>query len=245
MEQITLVAEKRDGRGKSYAKHLRDAGKVPGIVYGLHKEPVAFAVDRRDLFHVLDSAAGANVIISLQIEGVDVASDVAALVKQVQWSPVHKEPLNVDLQWISLTEAVTVHVPIVTEGHAPGVEEGGSVNQVRYEAEVACLPTSIPDYLSISIEGMEIGDTRYVSEIVVPEGVELLLDPEDAVVTIARPISEEELEVRTDELLPEGELEALELTEEEMEEEAPVEEGEEAEETESEQEQPEESEQSD
>ncbi|NLJ35846.1 MAG: 50S ribosomal protein L25 [candidate division WS1 bacterium] len=226
MEQITLAAEKRDGRGKIHAKQLRNAGKVPGVVYGLHKDPIAFAVNRRDLYHVLDSEAGANVLVALQIEGVEVDSDVAALVKQVQWSPVHKEPLNVDMQWISLTETVIVQIPVILEGEAPGVDEGGSINQIRYEIEVSCLPTNIPDQLTISIDGMEISETRFVSDIVVPDGIEMLSEPEAPVITIARPITEEELEVRTDEELAEGELEALELEEEmeELEEEALVDE---------------------
>ncbi len=239
MEQITLSAEKRSDTesGSGVAKRLRAAGKIPGVIYGLGKETIKFAVDRRHLFEVLDRSSGGNVIITLDMPGLKTEENVAALVKEVQWSPVHKQPLNVDLQWISLTEPITVSVPIVTEGEAPGVEEGGSVNQIRYEAEIECLPTNIPDHLVIDMGGMNIGDTRHASDISVPDGVVLLLEPEEGVITISRPITEQDLEVRTEEELVEGQLEELELAEgevapEEMEEEAEVEEGAQGEEVE-------------
>ncbi len=235
MEQITLVAVKKKDAGSGAAKKLRAAGKVPGVVYGLGRETLAFAVDRRRLFEVLDRATGGNVLISLELAGAETDTDIAAIIKEIQWSPVHKEPLSVDLQWISLTETIVVSVPIVVQGDAPGVEEGGSVNQLYYEAEVECLPTNIPQQLVIDITDMNIADTRHASDIAMPEGIKLLMDPDEGVVTIARPITDEDLEVRVDEELLEGELEELELEEgevapEDMEEEAEVEEGEEAEE---------------
>ncbi len=237
MEQVTLHAEKRaEGeRGTGVAKKLRAAGKVPGVVYGLGKDVLPFTVERRRLYEVLDQAGGGNVLIKLDLAGAETDPDVAALLKEIQWSPVHKEPLNVDLQWISLTDPVIVSVGLVIEGEAPGVEEGGSINQLSYDVEIECLPTDIPEQLVIDVTGMEIADTRHAGDIALPEGITLLLDPDDPVVTIARPITEEDLEVRVDEELLEGELEELaleegELTPEEMEEEAEVEEGEEGEE---------------
>jgi len=208
---------------------------VPGIVYGLGRDTLAFTVERRRLYEVLAQAGGGNVLIRLDLAGTEADPDVAALLKEIQWSPVHKEPLNVDLQWISLTDPVTVSVGLVVEGEAPGVEEGGSINQLSYDVEIECLPTDIPEYLMIDVTGMEIADTRHASDIVLPEGITLLLDLDDPVVTIARPITDEDLEVRVDEELLEGELEELELEEgeltpEEMEEAADVEEGEEGEE---------------
>lgn len=237
MEQVTLHAETRaEGKtGTGVAKKLRAAGKVPGIVYGLGRDALAFTVERRRLYEVLAQAGGGNVLIRLDLAGTEVDSDVAALLKEIQWSPVHKEPLNVDLQWISLTDPITVSVELVVEGEAPGVEEGGSINQLRYDVEIECLPTDIPEHVVVDVTGMEIADTRHAGDIVLPEGITLLLDLDDPVVTIARPITDEDLEVRVDEELLEGELEELELEEgeltpEEMEEAADVEEGEEGEE---------------
>lgn len=237
MEQVTLHAEKRaEGeRGTGVAKKLRVAGKVPGVVYGLGRETLPFTVERHHLFEMLDRAKGGNILIRLDLAGTETDTDVAALLKEIQWSPVHKEPLNVDLQWISLTDPVVVSVDLTVEGEAAGIEEGGSINQLRYEVEIECLPGDIPEELVIDVTGMEIADTRYAEDIAVPEGVTLLLDADEAVVTIARPITEEDLEVRIEEELLAAGIEELaleegELTPEEMEEEADVEELEEGEE---------------
>ena len=230
MEQVVLKAQKKDEAGKGVARKLRAEGLVPGVIYGLGKDTLAFTVGRRELYEVLDKATGGNVIISLEMAGVDIDADTAALIKEIQWSPVHKEALSVDLQWISLTEPVIVSVNITIHGDSPGVEEGGSINQIRYQVDVECLPMSIPDELMMDITGMQIAETRFASDLVLPEGITLLLDLEEPIVTISRPITAADLEVRTDEELPEGELEELELDDEEGEaaegEEAEGEEGE-------------------
>jgi len=220
MEQVVLKAQKKDDSGKSVARKLRAEGLVPGVIYGLGKETVALAVQRRELYELLEKATGGNVLISLDMAEMQIDADTAALIKEIQWSPVHKEALSVDLQWISLKEPVTVSVNITVSGHATGADEGGSINQIRYHADVECLPTDIPDELVMDITGMQISETRFASDLAVPEGVTLLLDAEEPVVTIARPISAADLEVRTDEELQEGELEELALAEEKAEEKA-------------------------
>jgi large subunit ribosomal protein L25 len=217
MEQVVLKAQKKDESGKGAARKLRAEGLVPGVIYGLGKETVGFAVQRRELYDLLDKATGGNVLISLDMPDMQIDADTAALIKEIQWSPVHKEALSVDLQWISLKEPVTVSVNITIHGHATGLEEGGSMNQIRYQAEVECLPTDIPEELTMDVTGMQISETRFASDLAVPEGVTLLLDPEEPIATIARPISAADLEVRTDEELPEGELEELALAEEQSE----------------------------
>ena len=214
MEQVVLKVQKKDESGKGVARKLRAQGLVPGVIYGLGKETVDFAVRRSELYEVLAKATGGNVLISLDMADLQVDADTAALIKDIQWSPVHKDALNVDLQWISLKEPVTVSVNITIHGHATGSDEGGSINQIRYHAEVECLPTDIPEELLLDVTGMQIAETRFAGDLAVPEGVTLLLDPEEPIVTIARPISAADLEVRTDEELAEGELEELALAEE-------------------------------
>ncbi|MFO7945926.1 MAG: 50S ribosomal protein L25 [Armatimonadota bacterium] len=221
MEQITLDVQSREQSGTGAARQLRRDKKVPGVVYGLDKETVNLAVDYQALIDIIDHAAGSNILIELHIDGEAPSDKMAALLKSVDYSPVEKEPLNVDFQWVSLTEMITVDVPIITEGESPGVtDEGGALNQIEYEATVECLPMEIPEEIYINIDGMEIGDTRYADTLQVPEGVELKMDPDDPIVSIAAPITEEDLEVRVDEFaeLPEELLEGLEeLTPEELE----------------------------
>ncbi|MFP3904414.1 MAG: 50S ribosomal protein L25 [Armatimonadota bacterium] len=224
MEQITLNVQSREESGTGAARKLRRDRKVPGVVYGLDKENVKLAVEYHDLIDIVDHAAGSNILIELHIDGEAPSEEMAALLKNVEYSPVEKEPLNVDFQWVSLEETITIEVPIITEGESPGVsDEGGALNQIEYEATVECLPMEIPEEIYVSIDGMEIGDTRYADSLQVPEGVELKMDPDDPIVSIAAPITEEDLEVRVDEFaeLPEELLEGIEeLTPEELEAEA-------------------------
>lgn len=221
MEQVVMEAQRREETGKGPARRLRVQGLVPGVAYGRGQDNVVIAVPTDELESALSTERGANVLIDLKIEGVATPEGTAAIVKAVQRHPISRKPLSVDLQWVSLTEKVTVQVPVVVEGQAPGVEEGGVVDQIVHEVDVACLPTAIPDRLVIDITGLEINDTLHAGDLQVPEGVELLLEPAETVVSIAPPISEEELETRPAEELLEG------LVEVPVEEELVLEEGEE------------------
>ncbi len=106
-------------------------------------------------------------------------------------------------------------VPIRLEGESPGVTEGGAVDQIMHEIQVQCLPTNIPDHFVADITGMEINDTLQVETLDVPADVEILADPSDALVSIAPPITDEDLETRVEEDLLEG-LEEVPLDEEEL-----------------------------
>ena len=204
MEQVIMEAQRREETGKGPAHRLREQGLVPGVAYGQGQDNVVIVVSRDELASALGTERGANVLVDLKIEGVKTGKGTAAIIKQVQRHPISREPLSVDLQWVSLTENITVAVPVVVEGQAPGVEEGGVVDQIVHEVAVACLPTAIPDHLVIDITGLEINDTLHAEDLQVPEGVELLLDVAETVISIAPPISEEELEVRPAEELLEG-----------------------------------------
>jgi len=220
MRQVKLRAYKREGSGKKVARKLRAQGLVPGVAYGLGKEPVVLSVPDNELRNVLRTAQGLNVLIDLEIEGVPTEEDVAVLIKDIQRNPITRQALSVDLQWVSLTEPVTVEVPIQVEGEAPGVEAGGTLEQLLHRIEVSCVPTAIPEQLVVDVSGMQINDTLHVSDLVVPEGVEVLAHPEDPVVTVWPPVTIEEVESR---------LEGEELEGEELEAEEEAEEGEEAE----------------
>ncbi len=215
MEQVVLEVQERKVTGSGPAGRLRAQGLVPGIVYGRGLEPVPIAVADRDLQDLLRSSAGSNVLVDLRVPGLTHETSVAAMVREVQRDPVKHTALHVDFQWISLADRVTVQVPISFIGESPGVVEGGVIDQILYDIEVECLPTNIPEHLTLDVSGMEIRDTRQVSDLQVPEDVEVLADLEDPVVTIASPIREEDLETRVEEvegeeLLPEEEAEELE-----------------------------------
>lgn len=200
METVVLNAETREQRGSSAVHKLRQQGKLPATVYGMGQEPVALTVSARDLNDLLRAGHGANVLVDLKIPGQSHAGSVAAMIREVQRHPVRRDLLHVDFQWVSLREKVIVKVPIHVEGDAPGLKEGGALDQVLHEIEVECLPGAIPDALVVDITGMGILDSKHVSDLVAPEGVAIHHEPSDAVVTIAPPISMAALETQVAEV---------------------------------------------
>jgi large subunit ribosomal protein L25 len=203
-EQVTLEALPRAGSGKGEARSLRRIGRVPAITYGSAvATPLAVSVDARELYHVLHTEAGENAIIQLQVDG----ETHLAMAREIHRHPVRREILHVDFVTVSRDVKVTVDVPIVLEGVAPGSEEGGVVEQQLHTLPIEVLPLEVPDNFSIDISDMQVGDVKRVQEIVVPAGVEVLEDPERTVVSVVVPQLEvPEPEVEEEEVLVEGEV---------------------------------------
>ncbi len=228
MEITQFKVGARDEFGKGPARRLRMTGVVPGVAYGLGRETVHLAVTETELDEMLRSSDGGNVVLDLDVPGVNKQDDVAAIVKDIQRDPITRAALNVDFQWISLAEKITVDVAVTVIGEAPGVvDDGGVVQQQYHQVLVNCLPMEIPESVFANIDGMTIGDALYARELQVPEGAELMLGEDEAVLSIAAPISDEDLETRIDEGLLD-ELVDLEGEEELEEGEEELEEGEEA-----------------
>jgi large subunit ribosomal protein L25 len=197
MEQFVMEARKRDKLGTGAARAYRREGLVPGVVYGHGQDTTSILVEARQLQALLRHHSS---IINLTIDGVAVDSSLAALVKSTERDPVSRQVLSFDLQWVSLNEAVEVQVPLVLVGEAVGVHrDGGSLEQVMHEVTVSCLPREIPTAIEVDIAALEIGSTLHVRDLAVPVGVTVVSSPEDAMVTIARPIRAEDLEVHAEE----------------------------------------------
>ncbi len=193
MEKIILKAEVRNELGKNPNKHSRREGKIPGVVYKGGKGGTNIMVDKQELWHVMHTDAGENVIITLNISGGDKKVEKTVIVKEIQAEPVHDQVLHVDFQEISLTEKIKVNVPIVVKGTAKGVTDQGGVSaQALWELEVECLPTEIPENIVVKIDDLELGQAIHVKELKLPEGVRAVVDPERIVVSVHMPKAEEE-----------------------------------------------------
>jgi large subunit ribosomal protein L25 len=187
MEQRELTVETRMTAGTAAARRLRRSGMVPAVLYGrgIDSQPLAVsAKSLRDLLH----AGGQNVLVRLNVG--DGSEPSTAMIKEIQRHPLNGLVLNVDFHKISLTETVTAQVPVVLVGEAPGLKQGGILDQVLREVEVECLPTDIPQRLTLDISELEIAHSRHVSDLVAPEGVTIATDGADVVVTIARAVEE-------------------------------------------------------
>src|SRR5438046_5962554 len=144
MAIVSLEAAARQDAGKGVARRLRAQGRVPGVYSGRGEDSIPLTVGLKDLMSVLESADGSNEIVDLKLGG-EAAKDRKALIREIQRDPVAGSILHLDLQHISLTERITVEVPIVLIGVPLGVKDaGGILEHLRREGEVEGVPTSIP-----------------------------------------------------------------------------------------------------
>lgn len=181
-----IQAEKREEFGKGSARRLRRAGKIPGVLYEAGIENTHFAVDRIE-FTALVRNDGVNAILELEVEG----KQLLSMVRHIDQNVITLEIDHVDLLGIKRGEKVVVFVPVVTEGEAV---PGAVVLQEATEVEIEIDALKIPDELTISIEGKEIGDQLFASDLTLPDGAELISDPESLLVNVTFEQVDEELE---------------------------------------------------
>jgi large subunit ribosomal protein L25 len=200
-----LDVKSRDAAGSRAARRLRRSGRVPGVVYGGGADPVGFDADARELRHAL---AGSGAVLDLSVDG---AKATPVVLKDAQRHPVRGETTHVDLLRVRLDEKIHAVVPVELAGveDAPGVKEGGVLEQITREVNVEALPTAIPESIVHEVGEMQIGDTLMLSSLTAPEGVALLDDLEETVLaTLSPPRLQaevaEEIEAET-ELVGEGE----------------------------------------
>ena len=199
-----LAVELREVAGSRAARRLRRTGSVPGIVYGGGAEPVAFQVDGRLLRHTL---AHAHAVIELSVDG---AAGTPVVIKEIIRHPVSGETLHIDMLRVRLDQSIstTVVLDLVGAEEAPGVKEGGVLEQVTRELNIDVLPGDIPDVIQYDVSGVQIGDTITLDAVSPPSGVTLTDDPETVLATVTPPKlqleAEEEIEEET-ELVAEGE----------------------------------------
>jgi large subunit ribosomal protein L25 len=212
MAQATTTAlpvERRDPDGSRAARRLRRTGNVPGVVYGGGEDPVAFQVDSRTLRLAL---AHAGAVLELAVDG---AAGTPVVVKEISRHPVTGYTLHIDLLRVRLDQAIqaTVVLELTGADDAPGVKEGGILEQPTRELTVEALPTDIPDSLEHDVSEMVIGDTLTLAAVSAPANVKLIDDPETVIATLTPPrlqVEEEPGIEEETELVGEGEGEAAE-----------------------------------
>ncbi|MFN3285259.1 MAG: 50S ribosomal protein L25 [bacterium] len=187
MQRLTLEVEARRERGKSAVRKLRRAGRVPGVLYGRGIEPLAVVVDARALEAVLQRLAGANVLLDVVVREDGTVRTELAMLQDVQRDVLTRRILHVDLHRVSLTEKVYTRLPVRLKGEPPGVREGGILEFLRHEVEVAGLPTDLPDHLELDVSQLTVGASMHVRDLQVPPGVTVLTPPEETLVTVLAP----------------------------------------------------------
>jgi len=216
MAEVNLEVEKRETMGKGPAKKLRTGGKIPAVIYGHGEETVPLTLDGKSFHAILHSHHGENVIFEIQIPGRE--ASLKAILREVQHHPVTREILHVDFQHISMTEKITVQVPVSLVGTPDGVmNKGGILERILHELEVECLPGDIPEHIEVDISRLDVGDSIHVSDLKVTK-VKVLTDPERSIATVVPPTvmkAAAEKEALEEEALEEPELVEKERKEEE------------------------------
>jgi large subunit ribosomal protein L25 len=190
MERVPLKAQTRKETGKKYNKQLRKEGLIPAVVYKEGKETAHLSLGERDLATALRTRAGGNVLINLNIDEGEKRKGKGrvVIIKEIQQHPIKEQILHVDFQEISLTDKLTVDVPIAAKGEAEGVvKDGGVLEHVMWEVKVECLPADIPEKIEVEVTNMKIGDRVLVKDLQAPAGVKILDDAEQTVIAVEPP----------------------------------------------------------
>ncbi len=204
MEQTVVTATTNRALGTRPSRRLRREGQLPGVLYGLGKDPVNVHVDYVELREALKTEAGLNTVFNLAVDG----KQDLVLVKEVQRDPVRREVIHVDFLRIDAAQAITVEVPIRLVGEAEEVLAVGlHVEQALFALAVECSPTNIPDSLDADLSILSPDRNITVSDISLPAGVTTDVDADDPVVytVVPRAEVEEEPEVEGEGEVGEGE----------------------------------------
>jgi large subunit ribosomal protein L25 len=196
MPDITLASEPRTDLGSRPAGRLRREGKVPAVVYGLGIDSVSITVPARELQHILAGEAGANSLITLDVDG----KSVLTLARQIHRHPTKGVLMHVDFVRIDRAVAVSAEIPIHLVGEAEGVKDGGLLEQLMFNLTIEAMPGNIPLAIEIDVSALAIGDQLRVEDVPLATGVATQIEGDTVVAQVAAP------RVATAEEAAEGEL---------------------------------------
>jgi len=189
MATAQLSASPRDAVGKGAARSLRTAGKIPAVIYGHAREPQSLAIPTREFEKLLERVSAESTVIELDLGG----TVARTLIREIQRHPYKKQILHIDFQELVAGEKVTVNVPIVLVGTPEGVRvSGGILSQVMSELAILVDPVNIPNRIEADVTPITIGHSLHVSDLKIPEGVEVIDDPEETVAVVSAPKVEAE-----------------------------------------------------
>ena len=181
-DTLELSAETRDRVGKGASRALRREGRVPAVIYGNKEEPQGIHVNERELTKLLMTGHFMNSVVMINGQ--------RTLPKDVTFDVVTDRPLHVDFLRIGEHSTVQVAVPIIfaDEEASPGIKRGGVLNIVRHELELVCDAAEIPDDITISLAGLDVGDSLHISAVTLPKGVtSAITDRDFTIATVVAP----------------------------------------------------------
>lgn len=188
MATASLNADVRTETGKGVARKLRFAGKVPGVIYGHGRQPQPLSIDAREFERLAERVRITSTVIELALGG----KTARTLVRELQRDPIKRTVLHVDFQELVAGEKVNVTVPLRFVGTPEGVKTGGGIlEEIVHSLHVECDPANIPDHIDVDVSTLTIGHSLHVSDLRLPEGIEVTDDAEQTVAIVSAPKAEE------------------------------------------------------
>lgn len=185
-DTLNLSAETRERAGKGASRAVRREGRVPAVIYGNKQEPLSIHVEEKALVKALATGHFMNTVVLIEANG----QTIRTLPKDVQFHPVTDRPLHADFLRIGEHTTVHVNVPVVftDEADAPGIKRGGVLNVVQHDIELIVDAALIPDEITVSLKGLEVGASIHISNITLPKGAKpAITDRDFTIATIVAP----------------------------------------------------------
>jgi large subunit ribosomal protein L25 len=171
-DDFDLIAEIREDQGKGASRRLRNQGKVPAIIYGAGRPPRALLFNHNNVLKQLENESFYSSVLNIKVGD----KSQAAIVKDIQRHPAKPIIMHMDFQRIVDDVEIRMNVPLhfIGEDIAPGVKTGGgNVSHLMNDVEIQCLPRYLPEYLEVDVSALELDDMLHLSDIKLPEGVEI------------------------------------------------------------------------
>ena len=178
MNDFEVNAVSRNELGKGATRRLRKSGMVPGVIYGAGQAAQSISVKSNELRKQLEQEAFFSHILTVSVDG----QATQAVVKDMQRDPASYEVAHVDFLRVRASERLTMRVPLhlINEEICPGRRAGGVVSPLQTDVEITCLPKDLPEYIEIDLSELDINDSIHLSQLVMPQGVELAHAIEDS-----------------------------------------------------------------
>jgi len=190
MKSVSLNAFSRTQAGRGEVKKLRTAGRIPAIIYGKQQAPQNLEVTVKDMENLVHHSVSEIVLVDLAVKD-DPRPKRLALVQDVQHHALSGKMVHIDFHEVAENEKVTIMVPVETTGEATGVKNGGGVlEHVLFKIKARALPKDLPEFISVDVSHLEIGQAIHIGDIKAPEGVEILGDKHISVIAVAAPLAE-------------------------------------------------------
>jgi large subunit ribosomal protein L25 len=188
MKEITLEVSQRDASlSRGSLNKMREAGNLPGVVYGAKIGTIPVIVTKKELINVINTY-GLNAIITLRIKG----QPVQAMIKEIQNHPVTGSYWHVDFNEISMNKKIRAEIQVQFSGEADGLKEGGIIQYGDTTVEVECLPQNLPEKFTLDISGLKIGDKLTVADLEQTDDVKITADPAQILISVIPPAMEKE-----------------------------------------------------